>query len=383
MPARIVLFGATGYTGDLTARALVARGARPVLAARNPAKLDALAAELGGLETAVADVDRPPTVRALVERGDVLISTVGPFSRWGRPAIDAAIDAGAHYLDSTGETPFIREVFEHHGPRAAAADCGLLTSFGFDWVPGNLAGALALRDAGDRVARVEIGYFATGGAPVSAGTGAGNGASGAGGFAMSGGTKASVVEALTAPSFGFRDARIVTERGAKRIARFETRPGRWKPAISVGSSEHFALPRLSPGLRTVDVYLGWFGSAAKPMQIMAAASAPLLKVPGVAAGTRKLSARFVKGSSGGPDAETRAASGSLLFANAYDSVGNELASVRLTGVNGYTFTADILAWGAMTAADGGLQGTGALGPVDGFGLEALQAGVAEAGIVRD
>jgi len=376
MPARIVLFGATGYTGDLVARALVARGVTPVLAARSRAKLDRLAAALGGLETAIADVERPESVRALVERGDVLVSTVGPVGRWGRPAVEAAIDAGAHYLDSTGETPFIREVFERYGPRAAAAGCGLLTSFGYDWVPGNLAGALALRDAGDRAARVEIGYFATV-------TPRDDNRRGGGGFAMSGGTKASVVEALTAPSFAFRDARIVTERGAKRIARFETRPGRWKPAISVGSSEHFALPRLAPGLRTVDVYLGWFGSAAKPMQVMSSLSSPVLKLPGVAASSRKLAARAIKGSTGGPDEATRAASGSLLFANAYDSVGNELASVRLTGVNGYTFTGEILAWGAITAAGRGLQDTGALGPVDGFGLDVLEQGVREAGIVRD
>ncbi|WP_372791345.1 trans-acting enoyl reductase family protein [Paraconexibacter sp.] len=368
---RIVLFGATGYTGDLTARALVARGARPVLAARNASKLEQLAAELGGLETAVADVDRPASVRALVEAGDVLLSTVGPFSRWGGPAAEAAIGAKAHYLDSTGETPFIREIFEQYGPRAEQAGIGMLTAFGYDWVPGNLAGALALREAGDRVSRVEIGYFATA-------TGSGSGS-----FAMSGGTKASVVEALTSPSFAFRGAKIVTERGAKRIARYETRPGHWKPAISVGSSEHFALPRLAPSLRTVDVHLGWFGSAARPMQVMSALTAPTLKIPGAANAVKALGARFVKGSTGGPDEATRAASGSLIFATAYDSVGNELSSVRLSGVNGYTFTAEILAWGAMTAASGGLQGTGALGPADGFGLDALEAGAREAGIHRD
>jgi hypothetical protein len=52
------------------------------------------------------------------------------------------------------------------------------------------------------------------------------------------------------------------------------------------------------------------------------------------------------------------------------------------GVNPYDFTAAILAWGAQTAAAGGLQGTGALGPVDGFGLEALVRGCSEAGISR-
>src|ERR1700754_253058 len=99
MPGRIVLFGATGYMGELTARALAAGGVRPVLAARNAGRLEALATQLGGLDTAVAGVGRPDTVRALVERADVLISTVGPFERFGEPAVEAAIAAGAHYLD--------------------------------------------------------------------------------------------------------------------------------------------------------------------------------------------------------------------------------------------------------------------------------------------
>src|SRR3954449_6040763 len=120
MAGRIVLFGATGYTGDLTARAMVGRGLRPVLAARSAERLEALAGELGGLDTMVADVADPASVRSLVERGDVLVTTVGPFARWGRPAVDAAIAAGAHYIDSTGETHFIREIFERFGPGAQA-----------------------------------------------------------------------------------------------------------------------------------------------------------------------------------------------------------------------------------------------------------------------
>ncbi|MEA2443700.1 MAG: hypothetical protein QOJ12_992, partial [Thermoleophilales bacterium] len=149
MAARIVIFGATGYTGRAVSEALVARGARPVLAARSRDKLDALAGKLGGLETAVADVADPRSVRALVERGDVLVSTVGPFARWGDPAAEAAVDAGAAYIDSTGEPAFIRRVFEQFGPRADQAGIGMLTAAGYDWVPGNLAGALALREAGD------------------------------------------------------------------------------------------------------------------------------------------------------------------------------------------------------------------------------------------
>src|SRR4051794_6364109 len=121
MAGRIVLFGATGYTGDLTARALVDRGARPVLAARTESRVRALADELGGLDWAVADVGDPSSVRALVERGDVLVSTVGPFVRWGEPAVQAAVAAGANYLDSTGEPPLIRPVFSPPSPAAPAA----------------------------------------------------------------------------------------------------------------------------------------------------------------------------------------------------------------------------------------------------------------------
>ena len=94
MSPRIVVFGATGYTGRLTAERLVADGERPLLAGRSQQRLDELAERLGGgLERRVADVDRPDTVAALLEPGDVLLSTVGPFVRWGEPALRAAIAA--------------------------------------------------------------------------------------------------------------------------------------------------------------------------------------------------------------------------------------------------------------------------------------------------
>ncbi len=82
--ARIVSFGATGYTGSRTAEALVAAGAAPVLAGRDPARLDALAGRLGGLSTARADVTDPASVRALLRPGDVLVTTVGPAAGPGR-----------------------------------------------------------------------------------------------------------------------------------------------------------------------------------------------------------------------------------------------------------------------------------------------------------
>lgn len=366
MPGRIVLFGATGYTGELAAGEMVDRGLKPVLAARSAEKLERLSAELGGLETAVADVGRRQSVRDLVERGDVLISTVGPFARWGGPALDAAIGVGAHYVDSTGEPSFIRRVFEREGPRAEEAGSGLLTALGYDWVPGNLAGGLALRDAGDGATAVRIGYFITGD----------GGASG-----MSGGTKASSVGAFMEPQFGFRDGRLIDERGAARVARFEV-GGRKRPAVSVGTSEAFALPRAHPGLRDVEVYLGWFGGASQAMSLISLAMSGASRVPGVRTGLESVLGRVVRGSTGGPGPEDRARSGSEILAEALDSGGNVLATARLAGVDAYTFTGAILAWAAERAAAGELTASGALGPVDGFGLDALEAGVAEAGIRR-
>src|SRR3954471_8343004 len=120
MGGRIVVFGATGYTGRLIAERLVASGARPVLAGRNEARLAELAERLGGLEVARADAMRQNTVFGLVDSpDDVLVATVGPFAKWGGPAVRAAVAAGCTYLDSTGEPAFIRSVFEEFGPPAA------------------------------------------------------------------------------------------------------------------------------------------------------------------------------------------------------------------------------------------------------------------------
>jgi short subunit dehydrogenase-like uncharacterized protein len=372
---RIVVFCATGYTGRLVSEALVERGADPLLGGRSRDRLADLASELGGLEIRVADVSDPPSVAALVEPGDVLVSTVGPFVRWGEVAARAALERGAHYIDSTGEPPFIRAVFEEYGPEAERAGVGMLTAFGYDYVPGNFAGGLALSDAGAGARRIDVGYFLTGRPAANGGL---RGLLGGGLGGMSGGTFASTMEALARPSFAFRDGRIVTERGAKRVRSFDL-GGRGSQGFSVGASEHFALPRLAPGLREVNAYLGWFGPLSRVVQASGLLNAAVASVP---AGRRALAAAAARasGSSGGPSAEVRAGTGSVIVAVAYDGAGIELAKTRLVGVNGYTFTGEILAWAAIRAAEGGLAGAGALGPVEAFGLAGLREGVASAGL---
>ena len=365
MTGRVVLLGATGHTGGRTASALVARGARPVLAGRDPARLAALAARLGGddgpLPTAVADVTEPGSVRALVGAGDVLVSTVGPFLRWGEAAVAAATDAGAVYLDSTGEPPFLRRVFTEFGPRAQRSGAALLTAFGFDYVPGVLAGALALTEAGDRAHRVDVGYVVGGG----------------GGQGFSRGTLVSLLGVLLESGHAFRGGRLVEEPAGVREWRFDA-GGRPRRGLSVGGSEHLALPGLSPSLREVGVYLAAFGSATGPAHRLAPVAPWVARVPGAQSALERVADLVGRRVAEGPDAER--ATRTHVLAEVRDAAGARVSRVELTGSDPYAFTAEMLAWGAVRAAAGDVRGTGALWPVQAFGLRALTAAAADAGL---
>jgi short subunit dehydrogenase-like uncharacterized protein len=367
--ARIVLLGATGYTGRRTAAEMVARGLAPVLAGRNPERLAALAQRLGGLPTATADVTDAESVRALIGAGDVLVSTVGPFLRLGEPAVDAAVRAGAIYLDSTGEPPFVRRVFEEFGPRAERSGAGLLTAFGNDYVPGNLAGALAMRLAGAPTHRVETAYYLTGTGRAQA---------------FSRGTLSSLAGVAAEPGFTWRDG-IRAEPTGARMRSFPV-AGKDRPALTIGSSEHYALPRLHPAgpgaLHEVDVYLGWFGPATRAMHLGTRLTAPLRRLPGSGGVVRKLGDLVASRVHEEPDPAALERAVSHFVGAAYDAGGTPLAEVRLTTGDPYRLTAQLLAWGAGRAAGHGVAGSGALGPVDAFGLDELQAGAASIGLRR-
>jgi short subunit dehydrogenase-like uncharacterized protein len=257
-------------------------------------------------------------------------------------------------------------VFERYGPEAEAAGCGLVTAFGYDWVPGNLAGALALRDAGDAAASVEIGYFAPGSNPATS---------------LSPGTRATMVSIVAEPAFAWRAGRLVTVPSSSRWRTFEL-PSGGAEAISVGSTEHFTLPRLCPGLRDVGVYIGWLGRASRPAQAAVLATSLATEVPGVKAGLLGFAELVARGAPPGPGAEARARTRSLVVAEVRDGSGNPLNEVRFEGINPYELSAGLLAWGAEAAGTGRLRGSGALGPVDAWGLDLLETGVAEAGMRR-
>ncbi len=365
MTAKIVLFGATGYTGRRTAEEMVERGLRPVLAGRSAGKLAPLAERFGGLETRTADVTDPASMRALVGEGDVLVSTVGPFAQLGEAAVEAAVQAGATYLDSTGEPPFIRRVFEEFGPLAERTGARLLTAFGNDYVPGNLAGALALRLAGQRAHRLEIAYYIAGGGRSQL---------------FSRGTLASLAGVATEQVYTWRDG-ISAEPAGVRMRTFPV-AGHERPALTIGSSEHYALPRLHPGLREIDVYLGWFGSLTKAVHLGSRVTNSLLRLPGARPLVRRLGELATTQVAEEPDSAALERVTSHFVGSAFDAAGTPLSEVRLVAGDPYRLTARLLAWGAHRAAEDGASGSGALGPVDAFGLDTLEAGAAEIGLHR-
>jgi hypothetical protein len=165
------------------------------------------------------------------------------------------------------------------------------------------------------------------------------------------------------------------------VWRFEAN-GRARRGLSVGGSEHLTMPGLAPSLREIGVHLDWFG----PLTPWAHRLAPLTGLTGRLPGAERVAqgmAAFIGGRVGeAPSRATLASARTYTVAEVRSGSGELVSRVQLSGPEAYGFTAEMLAWGATTAAETGVRGTGTLGPVQAFGLEALTAGAAEAGLVR-
>jgi short subunit dehydrogenase-like uncharacterized protein len=360
MADRIVVFGATGYTGELIASRLAAQGARPVLAGRSESRLAELAERLGGLEWVRADALRQNTVFDLVGPDDVLVSTVGPFSKWGLPAARAAVAAGCTYIDTSGEPEFLRRLFEELDEPARGSGARLIPSLAFEFAAGTLAGALALDEAGEEAVRVDVGYYALGAGPTS----------------LSAGTRESLVSVTLGDHFAFRDGRIVTARAAERVRSFSARD-KDREAVSIGGVEHFALPEAYRSLREVNVYLGGLGPLSRALQAGSLVGSVVQRMP-LARPTMRFWGERAVSLVGGPQAGTTPAMESWIAAEALDASGSVVAAVSLAGADAYDFTASLVAWAAQRA----VEGAGVTGPVTAFGLDALERGAADAGLAR-
>ncbi|PUA82524.1 saccharopine dehydrogenase family protein [Nocardioides currus] len=139
----IVLFGATGFTGQLTADYLARHapdGLRWALAGRNQAKLEAVRDKLGlpDLELLRADSTDAASLADVAARTRVVITTVGPYLQHGAPLVAACADAGTDYVDLTGEPEFVDQMYLQHHETAVRSGARIVHACGFDSIPHDL-----------------------------------------------------------------------------------------------------------------------------------------------------------------------------------------------------------------------------------------------------
>ncbi|MGH0030743.1 MAG: saccharopine dehydrogenase family protein [Myxococcota bacterium] len=141
----IVLWGASGFTGQLVAEYLLGRygvenSFRWALGGRNERKLDAVrdALDAPALPLVLGDGDDAASLDALASRSRVVCTTVGPYARYGSKLVAACAKAGTHYCDLTGELHWIRRMIDAHQDDAVRSGALLVPTCGFDSIPSDL-----------------------------------------------------------------------------------------------------------------------------------------------------------------------------------------------------------------------------------------------------
>ncbi|MCZ4515322.1 saccharopine dehydrogenase NADP-binding domain-containing protein [Streptomyces sp. ActVer] len=169
----IVLFGATGFVGVLTAEYLAAHapeGLRWAIAARDTAKLERLRERLAAIDPACAelpllraDVTDPASVRELAEHTRVVATTVGPYLTYGEDLVAACAEAGTDYLDLCGESEFVDLMYVRHDARARETGARLVHAAGFDSIPHDLGAYFTVRQLPEGVPLTVDGFVRAGG----------------------------------------------------------------------------------------------------------------------------------------------------------------------------------------------------------------------------
>lgn len=305
---QLLIYGANGYTGELVARRALACGLRPTLAGRSAEGVTAVARRLGLPSLAVSLDDGPGLDFALRGRA-VVIHCAGPFSRTSRPMVEACLRVGVHYLDITGEIA----VFEALARRdAEARDAGvmLLPGVGFDVVPSDCLAAHLKRRL-PTATRLELAFRAIGRASRGTATTAVEGMGKGGAVRRDGKIVPMPIGALT--------RRVDFGRGPVEVLAI--------PWGDVSTAYH------STGIPNITVY------TAMPPALIAALrlSGPLGPLLG-ARPVQDLLRGLVRRQPPGPTDEQRARSLSLLWGEAADAEGHQVAA-RLRVPEGYTLTA--------------------------------------------
>eukprot|EP00892_Ulva_mutabilis_P009618 jgi/Ulvmu1/7028/UM033_0087.1 len=150
----VVVLGATGFTGKLVcehlAKSYQGKGVRWAMAGRNQAKLQEVRKEVAAynqdaaqVELLAADLMDQTSLNSLAASTKVVITTVGPYAKFGKPVVQACVENGAHYCDLTGEALFIRRMMEEYHVEARNKGVKIVHSCGFDSVPGDVLSLMA------------------------------------------------------------------------------------------------------------------------------------------------------------------------------------------------------------------------------------------------
>jgi short subunit dehydrogenase-like uncharacterized protein len=166
----IVVFGATGFTGALTAEYLAAHvppGVRWALAGRNMGKLEQVRARLdprsADLPLLRADVTDSDSLREVAEATRVVITTVGPYIRYGEPLVAACAAAGTDYVDLTGEPEFVDRMWLGYHDQARDSGARIVHSCGFDSIPYDLGALFTVSQLPEGVPIALEGFVRVGG----------------------------------------------------------------------------------------------------------------------------------------------------------------------------------------------------------------------------
>ena len=342
--APIVVYGATGYTGRLVCAELAEAGADFVVSGRNAGKLDALRAELE-LEAPArtAQLDDSGSLRELLADASVVIDCAGPFVSFGEPVLAAAVETGTHYLDTTGEQPYMRMAFERYGPGAARAGVAVIPAMGFDYVPGDMLAALTAEGM-QELDEISLHYCWEG-------------------FTPSQGTARTTLEIISGRDIEWTNMEWVTAGGgaARGSYEFPAPIGR-RTMIRYPSGEQVTVPRhvATRNVRTT-INAGAFSS-----ERMAPVFAHTMRAAGLVMKTpvKRLARAAISRLPEGPTPEQREAMRWTIVCQAIR--GEEQRQGVISGRDVYGVTAAAIAEGAMRASSKGFDGSGALAPSQAF-----------------
>ena len=303
-----MLYGANGYTGALIARLAVQRGFRPILAARDPEKVEPLSAELG-LEHRAFTLDDDTAVDSALADVTTVLHCAGPFSQTSKPMVAGCLRTKTHYLDITGEVA-VFEAIAACDAEAKAAGVMLLPGVGFDVVPSDCLAA-NLKARLPSAIRLALGFQTLG--------------------QISRGTATTMMESQ--PRGG-----LVRRGGVLTPV-----PAAWKTRLidfGRGPVEATTIPWgdvstafYSTGIPDIEVYAAFPASTRRAM-VASRYLGWLLGLPAV----QQLQKRLIQNQPPGPSDAERTQGRSLLWAEVEDNSGKRLVS-RLQCPEGYTLTA--------------------------------------------